>query len=432
MPTMGFSPSALFSKTFLLTTFMLGLMVQVPLWIFIELKKENRPRASWDLKRSMFVRLFKHAGEKLGYELGLGIGGNHRDPRDQPSEADQKEAQHVWIKPFPMEHIRGEIRDYVERAEVEPAKIGGYWYGRRGGRGEAPPPPGEDEKVIMHYHGGAYVMGTAHPEDITAAISRGVIDHLGPTITRVFSLDYRVSSAPPYPLDSPFPAALIDALAGYKHLLDFGFKPHNIIIMGDSAGGNLALATARYLVEEPVDGMPPPGALLLLSPWCDVTASHENSGDTASSLKNHHSDYLVNPNIELAQWALRAFLGPMGVDEATRNRFIAPGSLNLDPEKVPGMFAGFPRTYIVSGTAERILDEIRVTQQRMVEDLNCDEGKGPDGKLMRSRRADGTFPWVTYDEVPDALHDFLMFPWHQPEVNQTFRRIDAWIQSLPA
>lgn len=272
-------------------------------------------------------------------------------------------------------------------------------------------------------------MGTAHPEDITAAISRGCIDHLGPIITRVFSLDYRVSSAPPYPLDSPFPAALLDALAGYKHIVDFGFKPHNIIIMGDSAGGNLVLATARYLVNQPTPGLPPPGAVLLLSPYCDPSSSHEGIGEIASSLKNHNSDYLVNPNIELAQWALRAFLGPVGVEEAGKSHYISPGSLNL--ENTAGMFNGFPRTYIVSGGAERILDEIRTMQQRMVEDLNGKEEKGADGQIVRSRRADGTFPWVTYDEVPDAMHDFLMFPWHQPETNQTFRRIDTWIQSLP-
>lgn len=191
------------------------------------------------------------------------------------------------------------------------------------------------------------------------------------------------------------------------------------------------MACARYLVENPIEGYPPPGALLLLSPWSDLTVSHESPIDGTSSKMNHNSDYLISPNVELGQWMLKAFLGPMGVQEARENPYVSPASLWIKPERLQGMFNGFPRTYITAGGAERILDEIRTLQGRMVKDCNSGDGKDETGMVVRSRRADGTFPWVTYDEVPDALHDFLMFPWHQPEVNQTFRRIDAWLQSLP-
>ncbi|KAJ9091609.1 hypothetical protein QFC21_007149 [Naganishia friedmannii] len=60
------------------------------------------------------------------------------------------------------------------------------------------------------------------------------------------SVNYRKSLS----VDTAFPACLLDALAGYLFLTrDLGFEPSNIILMGDSAGGNLALALARYLGE---------------------------------------------------------------------------------------------------------------------------------------------------------------------------------------
>ena len=90
----------------------------------------------------------------------------------------------------------------------------------------------------------------------------------------LFSVEYRLSSTHPLPEENPFPAALLDALAGYVHLVDvMGYDPANVIVAGDSAGGNIALALARYLVEirgrraeAGVALLPaPPGHLLLIS-----------------------------------------------------------------------------------------------------------------------------------------------------------------------
>lgn len=91
----------------------------------------------------------------------------------------------------------------------------------------------------MHCHGGAYTLGSANPKDGAAVLTRDVLKKCGPSIERVFSLEYRLSSAPPYPAANPFPAALLDALAGYRYLTQFGFKAENIILLGDSAGANL-------------------------------------------------------------------------------------------------------------------------------------------------------------------------------------------------
>ena len=61
-----------------------------------------------------------------------------------------------------------------------------------------------------------------------------------------------------------YPAALDDAERVYEEMLRRGEKPGNVIVIGDSAGGNLALALALRLKEE---GKPQPAALVLISPW---------------------------------------------------------------------------------------------------------------------------------------------------------------------
>lgn len=113
-------------------------------------------------------------------------------------------------------------------------------------------------------------MGTAHPSNSTnKTLWTGLLQHTKPT--RLFALSYRLSSTSPFPSLNPFPAALIDAIAGYRYLVqDVGFDPGNIIVSGDSAGGNLAYALARYMsAKEYGHELPRPGAVLLLSPTVD-------------------------------------------------------------------------------------------------------------------------------------------------------------------
>ncbi|KAJ9115381.1 hypothetical protein QFC22_005136 [Naganishia vaughanmartiniae] len=104
------------------------------------------------------------------------------------------------------------------------------------------------------------------------------------------AVNYRKSLS----VETAFPACLLDALAGYLFLTrDLGFKPSNIILMGDSAGGNLALALARYLgelaergVSERTKNIGQVGGMILYSPWCDMTFAGE------SCIKNKNTDYV--------------------------------------------------------------------------------------------------------------------------------------------
>jgi acetyl esterase/lipase len=84
-------------------------------------------------------------------------------------------------------------------------------------------------------------------------------------------IDYRLAP------ENPFPAALEDATAAYRWLLKSGFKPEQIVIAGDSAGGGLSLSTMVSLRDA---GDPLPRGAVLLSPWTDLAG-------TGESIKTH-------------------------------------------------------------------------------------------------------------------------------------------------
>ncbi|KAG6841871.1 hypothetical protein C0991_005601 [Blastosporella zonata] len=307
----------------------------------------------------------------------------------------------VWVDPVP-ELITGKLETWMKAASVTPVRIPGYWMHKTGSIIKSGAPPTRGEKVLYHLHGGAYIRLSAHPSDVTANIARGILQHTV-AIHRSFALEYRLSSSKPFEVDAPFPAALIDALAGYNYLVDVvGFAPADIVVAGDSAGGNLTHALTRYLVEyRGCIGLPaPPGSIILLSPWVDLGVSHE--GPTKSSHRCIESDY-IHPSKGGVNYAKDSFLGPHGLGAAVRNPYISPAS--LDSTLVID-FKGFPRTFIVAGGAEILYDQIITLRDRMVKDLGDQ---------------------VTYYEAKDGIHDYLVFQWHDPERTETLKTIAKWV-----
>jgi acetyl esterase/lipase len=155
--------------------------------------------------------------------------------------------------------LRGTI---VERTRVadRPAE----WV--RGPRAQAATPE-DPSGVILYLHGGGYVFGS--PRTHRNLVSR--ISHV--TGLPALSLDYRL---PPV---ATLPAPIEDALGAYRHLLEAGHAPDRIVVAGDSAGGNLALALALHAAEQ---DLPQPAALILLSPWADLT--HSGASFSANAL----------------------------------------------------------------------------------------------------------------------------------------------------
>jgi acetyl esterase/lipase len=80
-------------------------------------------------------------------------------------------------------------------------------------------------------------------------------------------MEYRLSP------EHRYPAALDDALRNYRLLLARGLEPEQIVVAGESAGGNLTAALLLALRQE---RMPMPAGAYLLSPWLDTTQSGES------------------------------------------------------------------------------------------------------------------------------------------------------------
>lgn len=121
-------------------------------------------------------------------------------------------------------------------------------------------PAAKPGNALLLLHGGAYVLG--------GPASHGALaGQLGQAAgAEAYLADYRLAP------EHPYPAALEDALAAYRWLLQ-RYQPGRITIAGDSAGGNLTLATAIAIRDA---GLPQPAALALISPWVDLGHSGES------------------------------------------------------------------------------------------------------------------------------------------------------------
>ena len=111
----------------------------------------------------------------------------------------------------------------------------------------------KSSRVFLQLHGGGYISGLSDwYRDL--AVKQSVMTDA----REVFMVDYRLAP------ENVYPAALDDAAQVYRELLRRGIDAKNIIVFGDSAGGNLALELAIYLREK---NLPQPALLILASPW---------------------------------------------------------------------------------------------------------------------------------------------------------------------
>ncbi|KAJ2252667.1 hypothetical protein GGI13_003144 [Coemansia sp. RSA 455] len=229
-------------------------------------------------------------------------------------------------------------------------------------------PIDENENIILYLHGGGYKYGSP-------ASHRGLTGRLsGLSGLRCISIHYRL--APLY----PYPAQLYDGFLAFVYLLKQGFKPQNIVLAGDSAGGNLALSLFLLLrhtgITHTVCG------LVLLSPWTDLVSSRP------SMERNAKYDYLTGPPL----------LSPL----ALARLFYAPGrkySQELIDEMshplvspVNGDFKDFPPTLIQAGDKEVLADDIAQFYENLLRD-------NPD----RHDR----FIYECYTDMIHVFHQFL-------------------------
>jgi len=176
--------------------------------------------------------------------------------------------------------------------------------------------------TVLYLHGGSYLFGS--PRTHADTLARLALATNRP----VLALDYRLAP------EHPYPAQLDDALAALCGLEAIGIPRSRVVIAGESAGGNLALAVALALRDR---AEPQPHALAVISPWLDLTSSAD------SHRRNLAFDY-GTPEMLRAQ--ARLFAGSLALDDPR----LSVG--RVDP-------TGIAPTFLQVGTAELLLDECR-------------------------------------------------------------------------
>jgi monoterpene epsilon-lactone hydrolase len=179
----------------------------------------------------------------------------------------------------------------------------------------------DEQARLLYLHGGAFVLGSpAGYAGFTAQIARRAA-------IRTVSLDYRLAP------EHPFPAAVDDGLAAYRDLLDQGTPPSRIVLAGDSAGGNLVLAT---LLAARRAGLSMPAGAVLMSPVTDLAM-------TGASMRSKNGvDPIFTPEFLAEPFA--AYLA--GADP--RSELASPLVADLH---------GLPELLIQVGSYELLLDD---------------------------------------------------------------------------
>jgi len=188
--------------------------------------------------------------------------------------------------------------------------------------------------------------------------------------------------------EHPLPAAVEDTLAIYRALLRHNILPSQLLFMGDSAGGGLALLTVQAIITHQ---LPVPRGVIVLSAWTDISASGE------SYTRNRHTDVIMNTMNN--DWILAQLLGPNHHQLSADSPIFSP---------LFGSFEGFPPMYINVGTAEMLEDDSRGIFKK-AQDAGVD---------------------VTFEEGLHLMHVYPIFFPYYPEARTTLDHINKWIQTI--
>jgi acetyl esterase/lipase len=265
--------------------------LRLPLWLVYYIFKANRQHPRWTYGqafKSYFLRNFVY----------------HVSVTESPDRLSLKpgaeKERFVVIQPAKEELYKGAASSQV----ISPEPVGGTWY----------PTPFEAQTdgfanidVVLHLHGGAFVVGNGRTE--SSGYQAGLVTkNLN---SKVFCLQYRLACDS----HTQFPAALQDTISAYIYLLGLGIPASNIVLSGDSAGANLALALLRYIADK--EGtLPWPATAWLWGPWVDLATSLE-----LNKLKLIPNAVTDNIPMEFLLWGARAYI-PESMDPS--NPYLSP------------------------------------------------------------------------------------------------------------
>jgi acetyl esterase/lipase len=262
----------------------------------------------------------------------------------------------------------GRLARPARGVKIEVTKIAGMhaeWYR---------PPIATPGKILLYLHGGAYALGScaSHRKMVTHIAKASQVETVLP--------EYRLAP------EHPFPAGPDDCVRAYRALLDKGYAGNDIIIAGDSAGGGLTMATMLQLRH---DGLPLPGAAVLLSPFLDMTASGESAKTRVD----------LDPWFDPAHMAI--VIQHYCPYEDVENPLLSPVFANV---------AGLPRTLIQVGDHEILLsDSTRLADK------------------MRAAGVD-----VELQVFPELWHVFQLFVGKMPESKAAIAKIGEFVRGLSA
>ena len=199
------------------------------------------------------------------------------------------------------------------------------------------PERGHDKRhIILYCHGGGYTSGNLGYSRILASKLANV------TGWQVLSFEYRLAP------EHPYPAAVEDAVKAWDYLMYQGYGARDVMVAGDSAGGNMALVLCHRLRAA---GRRLPGRLILMSPWTDMTASGKSYAERAD----------IDPTISLDY--IKAVRSAYARDADLSSPLLSP---------LFGDFTGFPPTLIQVGSNEILLsDSIRLRDRMLAARVPC-------------------------------------------------------------
>jgi epsilon-lactone hydrolase len=185
------------------------------------------------------------------------------------------------------------------------------------------PAVGRPDRTVIYFHGGGYVSGSPPERYLPLAAAVALAAN-----ATVHAVDYRLAP------ESPFPAAYDDCVSAYTCLVgDGGVDPDSLSVLGDSAGGNLALAVAVAARDR---RLPLPACVAVISPFADLTFSGPS----------------IEQRRDLDPYVTRALLESMAADYL--------GESDPADPRCSAVFAdlsGLPRLLIQVGDKEILYDD---------------------------------------------------------------------------
>jgi 2-polyprenyl-6-methoxyphenol hydroxylase-like FAD-dependent oxidoreductase/acetyl esterase/lipase len=223
------------------------------------------------------------------------------------------------------------------------------------------------DNVVLHFHGGGYLIGSAKGSLEYASRLATVVDGV------CYTIDYRLAP------EHPYPAAIDDAVAAYRALLGRGIPASSILLSGESAGGGLAVAVVLALR---MAGDALPAGILAVAPFADLTLSGE-------------SVRAFNGDDPAANRDLLTFMGASYFQ----------GHEPKDPLVSPlfGDLSGLPPVFVTAAQGEVLLSDATRLAERA-------QKSGVD---------------VTLRLVEDSVHVYTVFPF-LPETKSTMDEIAHW------